>query len=1403
MSIDYGNAENHPGEDIITYPGFPTSASPTSAQRTIRIRYDSLSNRLREPETIKKVKELFPETAYSSYPNVNDFDNNPILPAELELPDGSIFSFKYNSYAELGEMCLPTGGIVQYTWEGATSSGDGFYGDGLVYRRVKTRKVYEQDGTTLLGSTQYFAATLQQQTGYRYVVSEKEYNASASVQRVTEHSFYGIPVSAGSFPPLGYPGWREGFEYGTSTANGSGVKLKSITHTWQQRGPSNTSVTPANETDRQNDPRITATSTVLGSLTSARTFIYSVDEHNNVTSDCERDFGGSSATRCVTRQFETGTAYTAATVHLRGLVKTETVTRYLPSPTTTESTVSYDYDQYSAAPLTSYDDIAGFDPERITGYSTRGNITKETRNGVVTEVTYDIAGNPITVKTPPVEGENGAVVPKTVFSYTDSYEDPPAGKKTYAFPTTITNALDQKVSRTYHWNSARIRTATDLNGRTTTYHYADGLGRLTSADLPIGRTEFEYDRINHRITTKNRLNTNESWLTQSLEYDGLGRTIKTVNAAGVATLRSYDILGRQWKVWNPGKDSNSSDYTATTYDVLNRPVTMSSPDGSVARTCYTSNETVSVDPAGKFRKYTHDSMGRLISVVEDPVVTTACQDQTNSSGANLTTTYSYNARDQLRKVDQGGQTRSFEYDGLGRLTSARNPETGLITASGTITYGYDPAGNMTARTMGGITLTQKYDPLSRVLLKTYSTATPQTPAVTYCYDGDVSRPACTSAPTGSDKNLRGRLTMVANTAATVKYGAFDALGRVTNHEVTIGSTPYTFGYEYNDLALTRETYPGGRTVGYGFDGAGRVNAVTGQYNHVDVPGYVTSVGYEPSGAMSQVNLGLVKVQNFCYNNRLQTTWIRVGTTADTACGTAGSPDLLLGLGYGTSNNGNVMSQVIQLGSTLLGTQSYQYDALNRLKTASEAKGSSGTAWSQTFVYDRYGNRAMLGSSTPAPATGVPQVTADDPAQVTALLATYTDPVTSTMVVKNQWLGSETDAAGNVKAFTSSTYPTNLTYDAENRMVSAQTSASGTMTAQYDGEGRRVKRTVNGVETVYVHDAMERLVQEYGGGTDTAAGRQYFVADHLGSTRLTLNENGVVQARSDYLPFGQEIEPGLGDRTAALGYQSKVVADADRQRMRFTGKERDAETGLDYFGARYFSGAQGRFTSPDPLDWISWQAGNDDEKRRFQEFIADPQGLNRYTYARNNPLKYIDPTGEDFELVVTFKGDLSDEEKTRILSAIRQYLTSLDIGKVIVRDAAVASDNTRTWAQAGSDLYNKDYQSVTIDSRLTSYKDAVGTIFAGDMVGRGELADLRTGDPGQWTNIIAWRALHEKIAHNLKIGSDFDQLGIADYQKGTLVGGAYGRGHSGIPALHPIDVKRVQDILRPRIRSYGR
>jgi RHS repeat-associated protein len=99
---------------------------------------------------------------------------------------------------------------------------------------------------------------------------------------------------------------------------------------------------------------------------------------------------------------------------------------------------------------------------------------------------------------------------------------------------------------------------------------------------------------------------------------------------------------------------------------------------------------------------------------------------------------------------------------------------------------------------------------------------------------------------------------------------------------------------------------------------------------------------------------------------------------------------------------------------------------------------------------------------------------------------------------------------------------------------------------------------------------------------------------------------------------------------------------------FSGKERDSETGLDYFGARYFSGAQGRFTSSDPFN-IILQAQDRDE---FNEYISNPQNWNRYVYTWNNPLQFVDPNGERVYIVAYTTGnDSGDDEYRKIAQTL--------------------------------------------------------------------------------------------------------------------------------------------------------
>lgn len=221
----------------------------------------------------------------------------------------------------------------------------------------------------------------------------------------------------------------------------------------------------------------------------------------------------------------------------------------------------------------------------------------------------------------------------------------------------------------------------------------------------------------------------------------------------------------------------------------------------------------------------------------------------------------------------------------------------------------------------------------------------------------------------------------------------------------------------------------------------------------------------------------------------------------------------------------------------------------------------------------------------------------------------------------------TELVGNTTADTSGR---TFVYDAENKQVEVIENSTTIGEYFYDGDGKRVKKVVPATNetTVFVYDAIGQLVAEYSTQIPQASQISYLTHDYLGSPRILTDQLGAVISRRDFHPFGEEI--------VRSGYGQDTV------REKFATYESDTESDLDFAQARYYSSRLGRFFSIDP--------GNADADQEV------PQSWNAYAYARNNPLKYGDPSGERVE-VCSVGG-----ERTCVYYSEAQWIKFLDANK---------------------------------------------------------------------------------------------------------------------------------------------
>jgi len=835
-------------------------------------------------------------------------------------------------------------------------------------------------------------------------------------------------------------------------------------------------------------------------------------------------------------------------------------------------------------------------------YDARNNLTSKTDAlGRTTTYTYDANSNLISATDP-----LGNVTSFTydargqLISTTDANGNVTQyGYDANGYQTTITDALGNVTTFNYDIAGRKL-SETDANSHTTTYAYDANNNLLTVTDALGGVTTYTYDNVGNRTSVTDALGR-----TTTYSYDAKDRLVTVTDALGGVTTYGYDAVNNRTVV----TDANGH-ATVYTYDAVDRLKTVTDPLGNTTTYEYDGkgNRTAVIDPNGHKTTFSYDALDRLTRVI-DPL--------------GHITRYGYDAVGNKTSVmDANGHTTLYGYDALNRLTSVTD------AMGGTVTYAYDGVGNKTSMTdANGHVTTYSYDPLNRLATVT----DPVGNTTVYSYDPVGNRIELTDAngqTTTYSYDPLNRLITITRLDETVEY-AYNAVGNRTVMTDTTGTTTYvydnldrltqvtdgagnTVGYAYDAVGnRTRITYPNGDPVDYAYDAANRLISVT------DWAGRTTTYTYDPAGnLLTQTN-----------PNGTSTTYTYDDANRLTRLVNNGPSGVISSFDYTMDAVGN-RTRVVEADGDVI---DYTYDALYRLIEVDEQLRVDFNSDCVVNIIDIQASTAAWGTADPTfDLDGSGQVNADDVMGVsnrwreTCERATYTyDPMGNrlSLITPSGTLTYTYDAADRLLSISDGTTftwdnngnqlskgSTTYTYDTTNQLTQVVNGAT-TVQFTYDGDGKRTRKTVNGIATSYTYDAsaglpvvlIENTVAgstRYIYGLDLIAGinpdgsTSYYHFDALGSTRQLSDGSGAVVASYAYDAFGN------------------LVKNETSNAFLYTGEQTDTKTSLVYLRARYYDPKIGRFITKD-------------DSPGFPTFS---QTLNRYSYAHNNPVTFNDPDG---------------------------------------------------------------------------------------------------------------------------------------------------------------------------------
>ncbi len=825
------------------------------------------------------------------------------------------------------------------------------------------------------------------------------------------------------------------------------------------------------------------------------------------------------------------------------------------------------------------------------------------------------------------------------------------------YPASVSNALGHTESFSYDARFGLPTRYTDANNRITRMTY-DAFGREKTRTTPDGvvittaygtcpSTAVRCPSI-AGVTPAMWVSRDSSISPKAVEYlDVLGRAIHTEVEAfsGAAAYREHTIYDNRGRVKSVSEPYTSAGYNASapkttyTYDVRDRITGVTPADGGSTAIAYaaqsnnqvkvTETETLSGAATGTPTTQTteryYNVLGELVKTVDG-----------HGAGATdtVTTTHTYDGSGLADTVTVGSLVTDFDHDVAGNRSRVVHPNLG------TVTFGYTALGELRQKTDAAGTTTNTHDLLGRLTKRNDPTGLAQ-----WSYDPPNGKGSLGSRCYFEGASATGTTPACGGQPGFKETLAYNPQSRVESSTAVLRAGGYTKTYVHRHTydssgRLLTTAYPTGLTVRSVYNARGYLESLR------DNAAANTAAALEMYGSLNAYG----QVTQESYANGVTTTRVFDANSGRlTGIDTVQGARKLQDNDYAWQSNGILRSRVSNLGGTAAKRETFRYDVLDRLKTATATLSGHPAGRTLSMSYDKLGNLKAKTSSvsgdTDATAyaygtsgTAQPSLTTLSSVSLGGVSHTLTHDA-SGRVTKYDSSGSDrylgwngrhlptTVTVGDSLADTTPKAKDELLYGPDGapyyKKSTWEVTDATTMTTSYPvehtfyaGTHREVIRVGDAANSSVATSSVTATVLHIRttpvSGSPTTS-FEYLHRDHLGSVESVTDGMGAELKVQAYDPFG---ERRADDWTRAMtdAERTALAGEAPRRTARgYTGHEHLERTGLIHMNGRVHDPAIGRFLSPDPI-------------------VADAsfsQSWNAYSYALNSPLSYSDPSGLTF------------------------------------------------------------------------------------------------------------------------------------------------------------------------------